>query len=170
MDHELDLLIRHLEDEAERQETVVLLCRDQIDAARNRDFDRLIERTTALEVLNRDAMSAQNERTRLLTDAARAAGLAVDPASFRLSDVASGLPEPWRSRLMDLRNRIRSATTESAALVRSNSVWFRHALRVMANMRGVVSQFIQSQPGQYDARGLDSASNAPVPVVVDQRG
>jgi hypothetical protein len=170
MERKLDLLIRHLEDEAERQETVVVLCREQMEAARTHDYERLIERTTALEILNRDALSAHGERTRLLADVVRVTGVTVDSENVRLADVAAGMPEPWRSRVMDLRNRIRTATSESAALVRSNSVWFRHALRVMANMRGVVSQFVQTQPGQYDARGLDAASGGLVPAVVDQRG
>ncbi|MBM3290178.1 MAG: hypothetical protein FJY92_08515, partial [Candidatus Hydrogenedentes bacterium] len=66
----LEKLCSGLDDEIERQETVLAVCRAQIDAIGARDLNAFEARTAALDVLVRDAAHAQAARAGVIAKVA----------------------------------------------------------------------------------------------------
>ena len=166
MDDLFEKLCGDLEDEIERQETVLAVCRGQIDAVGARDLDALEARTAALDILVRDAAHAQAKRAVLVSKVAVQLGLA--PERRSLSALAATAPEPWSGRLRASHARLERAINETRRVVRLNARTIRRSLDFNQRLLACIATGPNPQPA-YGARGMVPGLSGG-PAVIDQRG
>ena len=172
MNELFDTLCSMLDDELERQENILAICRAQAEAARAYDVEHLEARTAALLPLLRDAALAEPLRSRLL-DQIALNDLNVqtpEPGRPTLREVAEIAPEPWMSRLRHYQWRLREVLDETRAVVQANATALRTSLRVVGQALKAVDQTgAPASPG-YSADGFEPASGIAQPALMDQRG
>jgi septal ring factor EnvC (AmiA/AmiB activator) len=156
-----------LEDELERQQTVCAVCEAQRLAVLENDIKAIQGHSNALESLIRESARAQSERQEALRRLYEALQLSGDPAT--LSPVVEASPEPWRSRLAYLRDRIHAVVADTRRSVRGNARTIRQSLRLT---QALLAAFRPSQtaPGAYSEHGSDTRDAAPAPMLLDSRG
>ena len=164
----LETLCEQLEDELERQETALALCRAQGEGLRNQDIVHLETKTKALELLLREAAQAHPQRSRLIERAAEHCGLsAASPTLGALIDVA---PHPWRARLRHCRTRLQAVLRELADAVRANAGLLRASMKLVAQTMEAFADAATAGPRVYTPRGGGPASETLQPALIDQKG
>lgn len=166
MDDLFDKLCGGLEDEIERQETVLAVCRAQIDAIGARDVNALEARTAALDILVRDAAHAQAARTSAV--ARIAVQLALPPERRTLAALIAAAPETWGARLRDIQARLHRCMAETRRAVRLNARTIRRSLDFNQRLLACIATGPNTQPA-YGERGM-APGIAGAPAVIDQRG
>ena len=166
MDDLFEKLCGGLEDEIERQETVLAVCRAQIDAIGARDLNALEARTAALEVLVRDAAHAQAARTSVI--AKIAAQLGLPPDRRTLDALAAAAPAPWAGRLRDVQARLHRCMAETRRVVRLNARTVRRSLDFNQRLLACIATGPDRHP-IYGERGAAPGIGSG-PAVIDQRG
>lgn len=156
-----------LDDELERQENVLSVCRAQGEAARSHDIEYLEAKTLALVTLMREAVQAEKMRDDVIRRIAQETG---QPETLKsLSDLILLSPDPWKARLEYLQSRLKTVLAETRAIVASNSTVLRSGLTVLTQSIRALEQCVE-RPVGYDASGFESASSQTPPRMVDQRG
>ena len=89
----LDALCEHFDDELERQQNVLVVCRAIGQAARSQDLEYLEAKTEALRVLLGEAMEAEQVRLDLVADVGDFYQLPEDQQT--LSGLITQVPMPW---------------------------------------------------------------------------
>ncbi len=166
MDKVLRALHDALEDELERQEIIRAVCIAQNKALRARNVDQLRTQAEALDALIAESLHAHQTRLRLADSLFPGRGT---PAM--LTELAGAAPEPWRSRLSELQERMQAVFSDIRDLVRLNGGILRRALqsvnRDLATLtaagpgyaaggygwRGLCQQPVQRSPRAIDAKG-----------------
>ncbi len=148
MDEVFTRLSSLLDDEAERQENVLALCRAQGEAARKHDIPAMEARTRALTLLLREGIEAGVTRHALLERLTETYELA--ESSRNLTGIIDAAPEPWTSRLREQQRRIRGALAETQAVVRVNNQIMRRSLGIV---QGALQTLWACLPAGYDDRG-----------------
>lgn len=106
MQHEsLEKLCNVLEEQAERQETLVAVCLSQFRAGIQGDLNYFLEKTSAMEMLVRDTIKAEAQRKSLMKKIVDEMKLSSEMKSVRR--FAEQIPEPWKSRIQDACERIK---------------------------------------------------------------
>lgn len=159
-----------LEDELERQQTVCAVCEAQRLAVLENDIKTIQEQSNVLEALIRASAQAHPERQEALRRLYDALHLPGNPAT--LGPVIDASPEPWRSRLAYLRDRIHAVVADTRRSVRGNARTIRQSLRLT---QALLAAFQPSQPapaaaGAYSDRGSDARDSSPAPMLLDSRG
>ena len=167
MDDLLEALCYLLEDELERQENVLAICRAQGQAARTHDVECLEARTAALLPLIQEGVQADGLRTRLLAQIAARAGMSVSRPC--LSDVIPHAAEPCASRLRFYQSRLVEILGETKSVVRANAIVLRGSLRVVSQAMKALEQ-CSADAASYDAQGMGPQRANALPTVIDQRG
>ena len=166
MDDLLEKLCGDLEDEIERQATVLAVCRAQIDAIGARDLNALEARTAALDILVREAAHAQAARAAVIAKVA--VQLELPPDKRTLGALVIVVPAPWNARLRDIQKRLRGATDETRRVVRLNARTLRRSLDFNQRLLACMATGPNLQPA-YGDRGT-APGIAGDPAVIDQRG
>lgn len=164
----LERLCTHLEDECERQETVLEVCRAQGLAARAHDIEYLEAKTEALLILIREAMEAERERLELVGEVVRSLNLSVDQQT--LSGLIQAVGEPWQSRLRDFQTRVRSVLAETRAANRENSRIMRRSMHVLNRAMDTLLHNGECRSLTYTARGNQSTPERRRAALLDGRG
>ena len=161
----LEKLCSGLEDEIERQETVLAVCRAQIDAIGARDLNTFEARTAAMDILVREAARAQVARVGII--AVVAAQLELLPEQRTLKGLIEVVPAPFDARLRDIRKRLNRAVEKTRRLVRLNARTIRRSLDFNQRMLACIAMAPGTDPS-YDERGITSGTAKP--AMIDQRG
>ncbi|NUM53748.1 MAG: flagellar protein FlgN [Candidatus Hydrogenedentes bacterium] len=166
MDELFEKLCGGLEDEIERQETVLAVCRAQIDAIGARDLNALEARTAALDILVREAAHAQASRAGVIAKVAVQLGLPPDRRT--LYALANAAPGPWNARLQHIQCRLRKTVNETRRVVRLNARTIRRSLDFNQRLLACIAIAPSLQPA-YGERGAATAVTGE-PALIDQRG
>lgn len=162
----LEKLCDDLEDEIERQETFLAVCRSQLDAIGTRDLNAFEARTAALDILVREAAHAQAARS--ATIAKVAAQLQLPPEKRFLGGIIDAVPAPWDARFRDIQKRLRRAIEGTRRVVRLNSRTIRRSMDFGQRLLACIATTPNPQPA-YSDRGAPPGL-AGGPAVIDQRG
>lgn len=168
MDALMDTLCDLLDDEVERQENVLAVCNAQRDAVFARDLDALSARTSALEILIRESIQAQSKRIETLKPIVDHFGL--QPEHQTMTNLIDVSPEPWKSRLQELQQRLRETVERIRVAVRANAKVTRQSKRVTDDLIRALRQEHQHHQQGYSDRGTAPAGQGGNPVLMDQRG
>lgn len=164
----LDKLCAHCDEEAERQETVLEVCRAQLFAARAHDIEQLEAKTAALLLLIQETAEAEKTRITLLREIVDHYRLPNERQT--LTELISIAPEPWSSRLREFQTRLRAAVEETRRVARENRLVVRRSLNVLNRAMEAAFQTADAKRGAYDARGEQQRGNAERPAILDRRG
>lgn len=164
----LDRLCAHCDDEAERQETVLEVCRAQLAAARAHDLEQLEAKTAALFLLIKEEAEAEKGRLEILRSLVERLGLPVQHQT--MSFLISVVPEPWASRLAEFQARLRATIAETQKTIRENNRIIRKSLRVLDQAVSAAVQCAPASPSAYDALGNCAATAGRHAAILDQSG
>lgn len=167
MDDFFETLCFALDDELERQENILAVCRAQGQAARAHDIEYLEAKTLALVALMQEAVQA--EKTRGLLLGRMAEHLRIPNDRQTLSELIRIAPEPWRGRLSHVQTRLQDTLRETHAVVLSNGGVLRSGLRVLTRSLQALGQCAALDTG-YDATGMEPVRKRFQPKVLDQKG
>lgn len=164
----LDRLCEHFDDELERQQNVLVVCRAMGQGARAQDHEYLEAKTAALHVLLRQAYSADQVRLTLVREVVNHYGLDEDHQT--LSALITVVPEPWHQRMQEFQVLMRATLETSRRLVRENNRVLRRSLHVVNQTLAAMALCDPSGASAYDGSGSDVGRTSLAPVLVDQRG
>jgi len=105
MINELDEMCKVLEDQAERQETLVAVCLAQLQAGFDGNIRYFSEKTFAMEYIVRETARAEFLRIELMKKICK--HFNIEPPCERLREFAEQLPDPWKSRILESCERIK---------------------------------------------------------------
>jgi len=164
----LDGLCDYFDDELERQQNVLVVCRAIGQAARSQDLEYLEAKTEALQVLLRQAMAAEQTRLALVGDVV---GWYQLPAERQtLSGLIEEVPMPWQQRMREFQVLMRATLESTRRLVRENNLVLRRSLGVVSHTLAAMALCQPASHGQYDGQGGDATRLRDTPTLVDQRG
>lgn len=104
---EFESLCRLLEEQAERQETLVSVCLAQLRAGFNGNIKYFNEKTSAIDYLVKETAQSEFIRQELVEKICKYLG--INSSDKRMRDIAEKVGEPWKSRILDSCNRMRVA-------------------------------------------------------------
>ncbi len=157
------------QDDLDRQEDLLALCKAQGRAALDHDVELLEARTEAITVLLADALTAERRRVALAEDLVRALALPLDRQT--LSGLIDAAPSPWKQRLEEFQQRMRAVLAETREVVRANNQIMRRSAKIVGEALDALVQCVPGPQGQYDAKGTaNTASPAGIPAIIDRRG
>lgn len=163
-----DALCTILEDELERQETVLAVCRAQQAALANRDIEYLEAKTAALELLIEEAADAERDRQRVLGLLFNELGLPEEGRT--LSALSAVAPAPYSTQLTELQARLQDVLAASQGLVAENDHLFRASARTVDRCLDTVQALRGGgQASAYGERGRGAHSRVQ-PALLDQKG
>lgn len=161
-----DKLCKDLDDEVERQETLLAVCRAQLDALNTRDLPAMESRTAALDLLVRETAHAAAARAGDIAIVAR--DLSLRPEQRTLSGLVAVAPSPWKERLAHVQGRLKIALNECRRIVRINARMLRRSLDLNQKLLACVA-LGPNQDAAYSERGAFSMFVEPASRI-DQRG
>lgn len=164
----LDRLCDHFDEELERQQNVLLVCRALGRGARANDHEYLEAKTAALHVLLRQAMAAEQVRLALVRDVVDLFDL---PESEQtLSGLIAVTPEPWHQRMLEFQVLMRATLETTRRLVRENNRVLRRSLHVVNQTLAAIAQCQPEAVGNYNDQGGERSPTHSPPALIDQRG
>ncbi|MDZ4858824.1 MAG: flagellar export chaperone FlgN [Candidatus Hydrogenedentes bacterium] len=159
-------LCEDLDNEVERQETLLAVCRAQLDALNTRNLAAIEARTAALDILVRETAHAAAARTVSISAVARE--LVLPPEQRTLSGLIALTSKPWSERLLHAQTRLKRVLNESRRVVRMNAHMLRRSLDLNQRLLACVALGPNPDPA-YSERGIFSAI-AETPARIDQKG
>ena len=164
----LEGLCNLLDDELERQEAALGLCQAQREGIRSRDAVGLDANTAALNAVITESSRASQSRTQLLKKVAERCGLSPErPTVSALVDVVA---EPWRTRLDELQERMRSVLAETRAVVRENAHLLRVSTGIIESALRAFDGLVRDEVEKYTEHGGAARRETREPALLDQRG
>jgi hypothetical protein len=168
MDALLEALCFSLDDELERQENILTVCRAQGEAARTHDIEYLEAKTAALFTLAQEAAQAEGMRQRLFNQIAAQLGISAEEQ--RLTELIPLASEPWGARMRYFQSRLQSLLNETRGVVRSNAMVLRASLRVLSQAVGALEQCASAYASGYTADGTEPLKETAAPTRLDRKG
>lgn len=167
-DQLFDSLCALFDDELERQENVLAVCRAQGDAARIHDIPTVEARTQALVHLVEDAFEAEKMRVDLLSRVVEYFELPIKKQT--LSELIELATEPWRNRLKDFQTRIKTTLAETQKVVIENADYMRRSLKVVDESLREAVDGIPVLPEAYEVDGKSQRTVGRRAALIDTRG
>lgn len=168
LDDLLEDLCEVLEDDFDRQEDLLALCKAQGRAALEHDVELLEARTEAINALIADTTRGEAKRIALAAALVQHYRLPVEQQT--LSDLINAAHEPWKQRLHEFQTRMRAVLAETREVVRANNGIIRRSARVVNEALDVLTLCAPAPKGEYDARGGERGAGMGTPAFLDQRG
>ena len=168
MEDVLEHLCGLFDEELERQQNVLAVCRAQHEAILSRDRERLEAKTLALQFLVRDAAEAEPVRHEAQREVVAHYGLPVERQS--LTELIQVVPEPWRSRMAGFQTSLRATVAETHAMTRENTRALKRSRSIVQGCLSVLGVCLERSAGDYNARGREPFEPGLSPALVDQRG
>lgn len=163
----LEALCDHFDDELERQQNVLVVCRAIGQGARSQDLEYLEAKTEALQLLLREAMEAEQVRLELVAEVV--AHYQLPEGEQTLSGLIAHVPMPWEQRMREFQVLMRATLESTRRLVRDNNHVLRRSMGVVAQTLAAMSM-CQPDVGQYDQQGGNTHRIRSAPALIDQRG
>lgn len=164
----LNHLCEHFDDELERQQNVLVVCRAMGQGARAQDHEYLEAKTAALHVLLRQAVSA--EQVRLTLVQAVVDHYQIPAQRQTLSGLIASVPEPWQQRMQEFQVLMRATLESTRRLVRENNRVLRRSLYVVNQTLAAMALCEPGGTAAYDGSGGEVVRIQGIPALVDQRG
>ncbi len=164
----LEHLCEHFDDELERQQNVLVVCRAMGQGARAQDHEYLEAKTAALHVLLRQAIAAEQVRLALVRAVVEHYALPADAQT--LSGLIAAVPEPWHQRMQEFQVLMRATLETTRRLVRENNRVLRRSLYVVNQTLAAMALCEPGAAGAYDGTGGEIVRVQSMPALVDQRG
>lgn len=161
-------LCEAFDQEAERQETLLATVRAQTGAALARDINLLEDRTAAVSMLLRETVGAEAARLVLVRGVVAHYGL--PPEDQTLSGLIAVAPEPWRGRMAEFQQRMKSVLAETRKAVGQNQAILRQAAKGTARALDVISGSLSGMGAAYDARGACGQRGETAPAMLNKQG
>lgn len=168
LDDLLENLCEVLEDDFDRQEDLLALCKAQGRAALEHDVELLEARTEAINALIADTARSESKRVALAAELVKRFQLPLEQQT--LSGLIAAAHAPWRERLQEFQLRMRAVLAETREVVRANSTIIRRSARVVNEALDVLAVCAPAPKGEYDARGGERGAAVGAPAFLDQRG
>ncbi len=165
---DLDTLCQLLEDEIERQENLLLVCKSQHEALLAQDLEAVQARTEALEVLIRETAQAHAARSAVVRPILDESGIV--EANPCLSDLISVVPAEWKERLRQLQARLKSSIAANRAVVRTNARLLRQSLNITEQLLSSFQVCSDGLAGNYTEQGSGMTARPTESVLLDHRG
>lgn len=166
IDEILESLCNLFDDELERQQISLALCRAQGEGLRVRDLSYVDAKTAALEVLIREAAQAERKRNELLREVMTRWGIHSVPPT--LTTLIQAAPETCRKRLIEFQTRMRQVIAETRMVVRSNATLLRVATNAVEDALRAFEMAANRSARVYTSRG--NTANAVSPALIDHKG
>ena len=166
MNETIEKLCEDLDDEVERQEMLLAVCRAQLEALNTRDLAAMEARTAALDILVRETAHAAVKRAGVIAIVAR--DMELHPEQRTLSGLIGELTSPWRERIQHAQGRLQRVLHETRRIVRMNAHMLRRSLDFNQRLLACVALGPNPDPA-YSERGAFAAI-AETPALIDQRG
>lgn len=165
----LEALCDVFQDDLDRQEDLLALCKAQARAALEHDVELLEARTEAITALLRGAVETEQRRIALSGRLVAALGLA--PEAQSLSGLIAVSPSPWRERLAEFQARMRGVLAETRAVTEASGRVMRRSAAVVGEALEALAGCVPAAPAQYDAHGGNTnADPGTRPAMLDTRG
>ncbi|MBX7256789.1 MAG: flagellar protein FlgN [Candidatus Hydrogenedentes bacterium] len=168
VDSNINTLCQLLEDEIERQENLLSVCRSQHEALLAQDLETLQARTEALEALVRETAQAHAMRNSIVQPILAKGG--ISNANPCLSDLIEAVPVEWKGRLRDLQTRLKAAIAANRTVVRTNARMLRQSLNVTEQLLDTFQACSEGLAGNYTEQGGGTTVRLIEPVMLDHRG
>jgi altronate dehydratase len=165
---QFEALCTVFEDDLERQENMLVLCRAQGRAAKEHDIELLEARTAAISELVREATDSERLRVALATVLVEALKLSTERQT--LSGLIAVAPAPYQGRLADFQTRMQVVLAETREAVRANHLVLRRSARIVSDALESLVDCAPAPRGQYGARGDEPPGDNQQPALLDQRG
>ena len=164
----LDALCDYFDDELERQQNVLVVCRAIGRAARSQDTEYMEAKTEALQILLREAVAAEKRRLELVGDVVDWYQLPEEQQT--LSALIAHVPMPWEQRMREFQVLMRATLESTRRLVRENNQVMKRSLGVLNQTLTAMALCQPESHGHYDDQGGDVSRMRSAPTLVDQRG
>lgn len=165
----LDAICETFQDDLDRQEDLLALCKAQGRAALDHDVELLEARTEAINVLLADAVAAEARRVEIAGKLVAHFGLPVEKQT--LSGLIEAAPAPWSRRMEEFQQRMRAVLSETRGVIRANNQAMRRSAKIVGEALDVLVQCVPGSHGQYDAKGAAPArGKRGEPALFDRRG
>jgi hypothetical protein len=164
----LEQLCEHFDDELERQQNVLVVCRALGQGARAHDHEYLEAKTAALHVLLRQAVAAEQVRLALVRRVVD--HFELSESQQTLSGLIAAVPEPWCQRMQEFQVLMRATLESTRRLVRENNRVMRRALTVLNETMNALALCEPEHPGSYDGQGEGRGRTRTAPALIDHRG
>jgi len=168
LDELLESLCEVLEDDLDRQEDLLALCKAQGRAALEHDIELMEARTEAINALLSDTVRAEKRRVELAGTVVEMLQLPADEQT--LSGLIAAAHGPWNRRMAEFQERMRTVLGETREVVRVNNGIMRRSVKVVNEALNTLCHCAPAAQGIYDARGGEKTGAANVPALLDQRG
>ena len=163
----MDELCAIFDAEAERQETLLTAMRAQAEAARSRAVALLEERTLAVSLLIEETIAAETRRLESVRSVVTHLGLPAE--DLTLSRLIAVVPQPWKRRMAEFQDRIRTTLEETRGVVRENKAFLRRTARAVTNALETATHAVPERGGSYTFHG-DDGPRVGRPSLLDQQG
>lgn len=164
----LDRLCEHFDEELERQQNMLIVCRALGRAARAQDHEYLEAKTAALHVLIHHTVTAEQTRIALVREVVN--HYQIPEGRQTLSGLIAVVPDPWHLRMREFQTTMKETLESTRALVRENNRVLRRSLYIVNETLAAMALCEPSAPRAYDASGAEQARTHSGPMLVDQRG
>lgn len=167
----LESLCDLCDDQLERQETALALCRAHGEALRTKNVSLIEVKTKALDLLIHETVEAEARRIELLRDVVQRYGLPEECTT--LSSLVRGISDPWRQRLLDFQEQLRCVLEETRSVVRANASLLRTSIRVVDKALHVFENTAGTSTevsSGYSPQGNSGMRRPWTPTFLDQKG
>ena len=164
----LDRLCEHFDEELERQQNMLAVCRALGRAARAQDHEYLEAKTAALHVLIHHTVTA--EQTRIVLVREVVAHYQLPEGRQTLSGLIAAVPDPWQLRMREFQTAMKETLESTRTLVRENNRVLRRSLYIVNETRAAMALCEPSAPRADDGNGSEPTRMPAGPMLVDQRG
>ena len=168
MDKLLEMLCSLLDEELERQETVVAVARAQGVAARAYDVNALLTKNAALETLAMQAEAAVGGREAVVAGIASGYGLSAEEQT--LSALIEHVGSPWSERLRYFQDRLGATLRESRLLVETNMAFMQRSSSKIDRSLSMLIPAADLNGDRYNAEGRELATVGTEPALLDRKG
>ncbi len=165
---EIENLCKLLEEQAERQETLVSVCLAQLQAGFNGNIKYFNEKTSAIDYLVKETSRAEFLRKELVEKISRNLGVKLPENNIR--KVAEQIDEPWKSRMVDSCERMRVAILYLKAWLGEAVPFYRVSLESARNALKNIYPYYEEQETASYSDSISKKLEMGLTCFVDDRG
>ncbi|MBI2423469.1 MAG: hypothetical protein HYV27_11630 [Candidatus Hydrogenedentes bacterium] len=168
MDLLLEALCDHFDDELERQQTILEVCRAQGHAARAHNRAALEDRAVALALLIQEATLAEKRRLELLRQLVDALNLPLERQT--LSGLIAAIDHPWKLRMQEFQLQMRGTLAATKEIVRENNLVLRRSLRIVNQALSRVAPAWAGEQHYTHSGAANARTGVALPGRINQQG
>jgi len=165
---EIESLCELLEEQAERQETLVSVCLAQLQAGFEGNIKYFNEKTSAMDYLTKETARFECIRQELVNKICRNLGISLTDG--RIRDIAEQVGEPWRSRIIDSCDRMKVAVLYLKSWLGEAVPFYRVSLESARNTLKKIYPDYEEQNNSSYTDSNSKKSEIALTCFVDDRG